>query len=62
MTWAEVIRMLKKQGIRLKDHDKKHDLYWNPKTEAEAEIPRHPSKEAPNGTVKSIFRKLGIQE
>lgn len=60
VTWGEFIRLLKKKGIKLKEHEKKHDLYWNPNTGAEAEIPRHPSKEAPNGTVKSILKKLGI--
>ena len=60
MTWAEVVRYIKKRGARFKDHDKKHDLYWNPKTGAEVEIPRHPSKEAPNGTVYAILKKLGL--
>ena len=60
MTWAEVIRDLKKRGAKFKGHDKRHDLYWNPKTGAEVEIPRHFSQEAPKGTVHSILKKLGL--
>ncbi|MBQ4494581.1 MAG: type II toxin-antitoxin system HicA family toxin [Selenomonadaceae bacterium] len=60
MTWAEVIRKITKKGARFKEHDKKHDVYWNPKTGAEVEIPRHSSKEAPTGTVHSILRKLNL--
>ena len=60
MKWSEVVKLIKKKGARFKEHDKRHDVYWNPKTGDEAEIPRHPSKEAPNGTLHSILRKLNL--
>ena len=45
MTIAEFIRHLQKQGVKLKEHGTKHDVYWNPKTGAEAQIPRHQLQE-----------------
>ena len=63
MTWAEVVRILKRKGCKFRRHDKRHDVYYNPKLdgEPEAEIPRHKSQEAKNGTVMEIFKKLGIK-
>lgn len=61
MTWGEVLRKIKQAGCKFKANDKRHDVYYNPKTGAEAEIPRHWTKEAKTGTVKAIFKKLGIK-
>lgn len=61
MTWGEVLKLIKDNGCKFKEHGKKHDLYYNPETGAEAEIPRHSSKEARKGTVESILKKLGIK-
>ena len=54
MTWAEVVRILKKNGCKFKKHDNKHDVYYNPKTNAEERIPRHWSQEARKGTEKAL--------
>ncbi|MCL2047024.1 MAG: type II toxin-antitoxin system HicA family toxin [Oscillospiraceae bacterium] len=45
MTVAEFVRYLRKQGIKLKEHGSKHDVYWNPANGAEAQVPRHQSQE-----------------
>ena len=61
MTVAEFIRSLRKQGIRLKVHGSKHDVYWNPKTGAEAQVPRHRSQEIKAGTRDRILSDLGLK-
>ena len=61
MTWGEFIRYIEGHGCQFKEHDKRHDVYENPATGAEAEIPRHHSKEAPKGTLESIKKKLGVK-
>jgi len=38
MTISEFVRYLKKQGIKLRSHGSKHDVYWNPKTGAFAQL------------------------
>jgi len=57
---AEFVRYLKKQGIKLKAHGTKHDVYWNPATGDEAQIPRHQSQEIKTGTKERILKDLGI--
>ena len=61
MTIAEFIRYLRKQGIRLKEHGAKHDVYWNPLTGAEAQLPRHKSQEIKTGTRERILKDLGLK-
>jgi predicted RNA binding protein YcfA (HicA-like mRNA interferase family) len=61
MTVAELVRYIKKQGIRFKEHGSKHDVYFNPMTGAEAQIPRHQSKEIKTGTKDRILKDLGLK-
>ena len=61
MTVAEFIRELKKQGIKLKRHGAKHDLYWNPATGGVGQVPRHSSKEIKTGTRDKILKDLGLK-
>jgi predicted RNA binding protein YcfA (HicA-like mRNA interferase family) len=61
MTIAEFIRYLQKQGIRLKEHGAKHDVYRNPETGDEAELPRHRSQEIKTGTKERILKDLGLK-
>jgi predicted RNA binding protein YcfA (HicA-like mRNA interferase family) len=61
MTIAEFIRYLQKHGIELKEHGKKHDIYWNPKTGAEIQMPRHRSQEIKKGTSERIRKELGLK-
>jgi len=61
MTIAEFIRSLKKQGVRFKEHGSRHDVYWNPKTGAIAQIPRHQSQDVKKGTMERILKDLGLK-
>jgi predicted RNA binding protein YcfA (HicA-like mRNA interferase family) len=61
MTVAEFIRYLQKQGIRLKEHGSRHDVYWNPKTGAQVQILRHWSQEIKTGTKERILKDLGLK-
>lgn len=61
MTASEMVRLLKKNGFKLKNHGKEHDTYHNPKTGAQVQIPRHPSKELKTGTANQILRDAGLK-
>lgn len=61
MTVAEFVRSLKKQGVRLKAHGSKHDVYLNPLTGDEAQVPRHQSQEIKTGTRDKILKDLGLK-
>ena len=61
MTVAEFVRLLKKQGIRLKAHGSRHDVYINPATGDEAQVPRHQSQEIMTGTKEKILKDLGLK-
>jgi len=61
MTIAEFIRSLQKQGIKFRSHGSRHDVYWNPKTGACAQIPRHPAQEIKKGTMEIILKDLGLK-
>jgi len=61
MKVSEFVRQLKKQGIEIAEHGKKHDKYVNPKTGQSARLPRHPSKEIRTGTREQILKDLGLK-
>jgi len=61
MTTSELIRYLQKQGIKFKGSGARHDVYWNPKTGREAQIPRHRSQEIKTGTKERILKDLGLK-
>lgn len=61
MTIAEFIRSIKKQGIKFKEQGARHDIYYNPATGDEAEIPRHQSQELKTGTKERILKDLGLK-
>ena len=61
MTVGEMIRKLKSEGVVFKKHGKKHDIYYNPKTGSEAQIPRHQTEELKKGTAEKILKDLGLK-
>lgn len=61
MTNSELVRYIRKQGIKLKSHGKKHDVYVNPVTGEEAQILRHSTKEVATGTKDRILEDLGLK-
>ena len=61
MKVSEFICQLKKQGIKFKKHGARHDVYYNPNTGQEAQLPRHNSKKLATGTRESILTDLGLK-
>jgi len=61
MKISELKRQLKKQGIKLLRHGKRHDIYVNPANGNVAEIPRHDQKEIGTGLKESILKDLGLK-
>ncbi|GHU41427.1 hypothetical protein FACS1894111_03710 [Clostridia bacterium] len=61
MTVSELVRYLKKQGVKFKEHGKRHDVYVNSHNGAETQIPRHQSQEIKKGTAERIMKNLGIK-
>ncbi|MCE9590818.1 MAG: type II toxin-antitoxin system HicA family toxin [Planctomycetes bacterium] len=49
---------LRKHGCVFVRHGAKHDVWTNPRIQAESAVPRH--REIPTGTAKAICRELGI--
>lgn len=61
MKKSEVVRLLKKLGARFKEQDKKHEVWTNPLTKAEARLPRHDAQEVATGTLQKILKQLGYK-
>ncbi|HEV3383994.1 MAG TPA: type II toxin-antitoxin system HicA family toxin [Gemmata sp.] len=49
---------LRRHGCKLHHHGRKHDVWWNPETEAMASIPRH--RTLKKHTARGICRELGV--
>lgn len=60
MKHSELMRILKKNGITLVQHGKRHDIYYSPITGRQFPVPRH-AKEIAVGTLKSILRDAGVE-
>lgn len=60
MKYNELYRRLKKAGCFLDHHGGRHDVWVNPKTGGRTEFGRHGSQEVPIGTLKSIYKELGL--
>lgn len=61
MRQGELLRLFRKNNIRLIDHGKRHDIYYSPITGNRIVVPRH-SKEIPVGTAQSILKAAGIHD
>lgn len=61
MTFAELARLLKKNGCEFVGHDKKHDAYFSPKTGKVFSVGRHAKEEVPKGTLHQILKDAGIK-
>jgi predicted RNA binding protein YcfA (HicA-like mRNA interferase family) len=61
MTAGEMVRYVKERGIKFKRHGTRHDIYWDPKTGATAQIPRHRAQELKTGTQERILKDLGLK-
>ena len=60
MDYGEPKRLLKKNNCRF-DHDGgRHEIWYSFITDTYFPVPRHGTKEVPQGTLKSILRDAGI--
>lgn len=60
MKTSELLKLLKKHGIYLTEHGKRHDHYYSPITGKTFPIPRHKTELKP-GTLNSILADAGIK-
>lgn len=56
----ELTRLLRGKGCYCVGNGKIHDLWYSPRTGATFPVPRHGSKEIPNGTLNSILKQAGV--
>jgi predicted RNA binding protein YcfA (HicA-like mRNA interferase family) len=61
MKAGELVRIIKKRGCRLKRNGSEHEIWINPDTGGEAQVPRHYAKELKTGTVERILKDLGLK-
>ena len=54
MKLSELLKLLNKNGVKLVQHGKRHDIYFSPITGKSFPVPRH-AKEIALGTLKSIL-------
>ena len=58
---SEIVKMIKKRtNCYLLREGRNHEIWINPDTGKEFQIPRHHSKELPTGTAESIMKDAGL--
>lgn len=62
MKYSKLISELIDAGCYLIRHGSRHDIWYSPITNKMFPIPRHDSKEVPNGTEKSIRTASGCKK
>lgn len=60
MRTQELLKLLKKYGIRFIEHGSEHDKYYSPITEKSFAVPRHKAELHP-GTLNSILKDAGLK-
>ncbi|MBO4557214.1 MAG: type II toxin-antitoxin system HicA family toxin [Bacteroidales bacterium] len=60
MKTSELKRLLKSHGCYELSAGKEHDVWYSPITDAKFRVPRHQSREVPQGTLSSILKQAGI--
>ena len=61
MKVSELTKLLKKNNCYLAEHGKEHDKWYSPISNRFFMIPRHQSKELPNGTLRNILKDAGLK-
>lgn len=61
MKTSELIKILKRNNCYLLEHGKEHDKWHSNITGKSFMLPRHKSREIPQGTVKRIFTDAGLK-
>lgn len=60
MKYNELYKKLSRAGCRLLIHGARHDIWVNPSNGKRTQVGRHGREEVPTGTLKSIYRGLGL--
>ncbi|WP_418332610.1 type II toxin-antitoxin system HicA family toxin [Segatella sp.] len=60
MKYSELYKKLRKAGCFPLRHGGRHDKWFNPANGKDAPVARHGTAEVPQGTLKSIYRQLGL--
>lgn len=60
MKYNELCKKLRKAKCFMLRHGKEHDIWKNPATGKSTSVSRHGTEEVPAGTLKSIYRRLGL--
>ena len=61
MKIKELERKLRMAGCWFVVHGKRHDQWYSPITDLMFSIPRHGTKEVPNGTLREILKQSGVK-
>lgn len=61
MKYSELVRKLKDAGCSVRRPGRNHDIWYSPVTEKQFTIPRHKTKDVPEGTLQSIKRDAGLK-
>ena len=62
MKASELLKILKKNGIRLERRGGNHDICYSPITNQKFTVPRHTGKEIATGTVENIMKMAGLKK
>lgn len=60
MKKSELLKLLKKGGVRFLKEGKRHEIYFSPITGNQIAVPRH-AKEIATGTVERILKDAGLK-
>lgn len=60
MRYNELYKLLRKVGCEIKRHGANHDIWQNTNNGKFTTVPRHSNEEVKIGTLKSIYKGLGI--
>lgn len=61
MTYAELKRLLKKNGCYLLREGRNHEIWFSPITKKQFQIGRHSKEEVASGTLNSIKKDAGLK-
>jgi predicted RNA binding protein YcfA (HicA-like mRNA interferase family) len=61
MKIAELLKLLKQNGVVFVEHGKKHDLYFSPITKKAFPVPRHADQDVGKELLSAILKQAGLK-
>ena len=58
MTWNEILKLARKNGLYLVRHGRKHDIYGHDGRDDEMQLERHGSQEVRPGLLKKLIKQI----